>query len=244
MLWPLTHTVISNHHVSLPRSWYGKLLLAPSFLAVYNIDYFFVIAILFLVVAFFVRPNYIVTTLFFWLTLNLYIVFFSFANGSDLVLFMLALWCIPMVHKPMFQSELGVVIQKTSFNLAAILCQLQIVFIYLISGWDKLLSEAWRSGEAFDYVMHLDAMYNPLFTGVFENAIIQKILSWLTILFELSFGVLVWIRKTRLPILAIGIVFHLFIWIVMSLPDFAAIMMISYIAFLKDKDLIGKSAAS
>ena len=58
----------------------------------------------------------------------------------------------------------------------------------------------------------------------------------MTILFELAFVVLVWFKKTRIPILIIGIFFHLFIWIVMSLPDFATTMIISYILFLKDTD--------
>jgi hypothetical protein len=38
--------------------------------------------------------------------------------------------------------------------------------------------------------------------------------------------------------LAAGVFFHLFIWVVMSLPDFAGIMIISYIIFLKDSDYL------
>jgi hypothetical protein len=116
------------------------------------------------------------------------------------------------------------------------LCKLQIVFIYLVSGWDKLTSETWRSGEAFDYIIHLNTLYNPAFTGLFEGSVVHSILSWATILFELLFVVLVWIEKTRLPVLLTGIFFHLFIWVVMTLPDFAAIMILSYIIFLNDSD--------
>ena len=211
-------------------------MLAPAFLADYNIEIFFGVVGIFLVVAFFIRPHYVTTIIFFWLCLNLYVVFLPFGNGADLVLFMLALWCIPMARRPTLKSEPAITIQKTAYNMAIFLCQLQVVFIYLTSGWDKLLSETWRSGEAFDYIIHLNTLYNPALTGVFENAFVQRILSWATIIFELSFVILVWIKKTRLPILGLGIIFHLFIWIVMSLPDFAWIMMISYIIFLKDAD--------
>ena len=237
MLWSISHKVMTYHEISLPRSWVGKLILAPAFLANNNIEIFFGLALVFLAVAFIVRMHFAITIIFFWLALNLYVVFLPFVNGADLVLFMLALWCIPMARYPKFKSALGSIIQKTIYNTGVILCQLQIVFIYLVSGWDKLLSETWRSGEAFDYIIHLNTLYNPALTGVFENVFIHRVLSWTTIVFELFFVIFVWIEKTRLPILALGIFFHLFIWIVMSLPDFACIMIISYIIFLKDSDL-------
>jgi hypothetical protein len=238
MLWSLSQAVMEHHKLSLPRSWIGKMVLAPSFLANYNMEIFLVVAIVFLVFAFFLRPHYIVSILFFWLAVNLYVVFLPFANGADLILFMLALWCIPLARKPIIKSEPGNIIQRTLYNLGIVLCQLQIVFIYLVSGWDKLGSETWRSGEAFDYIIHLNTLYNPTFTGFFEDPFIQHVFSWATILFELLFVFLVWIEKTRLPMLVAGIFFHLFIWVVMSLPDFAGIMIISYIIFLKDRDYI------
>ena len=81
-------------------------------------------------------------------------------------------------------------------------------------------------------------MFNPAFAGIFDNPAVQLILSWLTILFELAFAVLVWFKKTKIPMLVMGIVFHFFIWIVLSLPDFAAVMIVSYIIFLDDADLM------
>jgi Vitamin K-dependent gamma-carboxylase len=236
ILWPFSRSVMNHHNITLPRSWFGKIILAPSFLANDNVDIFFAIALAFLVVAFFFRPNYFTTVLFFWLTFNLYIVYLPFANGADLVLFMLALWCVPIAAKPAFKSETGTIIQKTCHNAGIVLCQLQVIFIYLVSGWDKLMSDAWQSGAAIDYVIHLRNLFNPAFAGMLEHPALQWMLSWTTIVFELAFVVLVWFDKTRIPILLAGVLFHLFIWIVMSLPDFAITMIISYILFLKDTD--------
>jgi len=236
MLWSFSHRVMNHHNITLPRSWVGKIVLAPSFLANDNVDIFFPIALVFLGVAFFLRPNYVTTVIFFWLTFNLYIVYLPFANGADLVLFMLALWCIPIAMKPAFKSETGSIIQKAGHNTGIILCQLQVIFIYLVSGWDKLMSEAWQSGEAIGYIISLRNLFNPAFAGMFEHAGLQVVLSWTTIIFELAFAVLVWFDKTRIPILITGVLFHLFIWVVMSLPDFAITMMLSYILFLKDTD--------
>lgn len=231
-----SRTVMAYHEITLPRSLGGKMLLAPAFLANENIDIFYVAAILFLIVALVVKPNYFTTILFFWLTFNLYIINLPFANGADLVLFMLALWCIPISTWPRLVSEPASTIQKAVHNAGIILCQLQLVFIYLVSGWDKLISEMWRSGQAFDYIIHLDTLYNPVFAGAFDNPFLQLILSWTTILFELTFVILVWIERSRLLMLTAGVFFHLFIWIVISLPDFASVMIVSYIIFLKDKD--------
>lgn len=237
MVWPLSHKVMSHHSLSLPRSWVGKVVMAPAFLANYSIDLFFIAAVAFLLFTFIVRINYVITSIFFWITFNLYIVVLPFANGSDLVLFMLALWCIPQAIHPAFKSETGKILQITAFNLGMTLCQMMVISIYLVSGVDKIASEVWRSGVAFEYIINLKTLYNPLFAGLFENEVLQKLLSWITIVFELAFVALVWIERTRLPTLAAGIIFHLFIWFVLSLPDFALIMMISYIIFLKEKDL-------
>jgi hypothetical protein len=227
---------MTYHNISLPGSLPGKIMLAPAFLANENIDAFYVAAILFFVVGLVVKPNYFTTVIFFWLTFNLYIINLPFANGADLVLFMLALWCIPISTWPRFVSETAAIIQRAGHNAGVILCKLQIVFIYFVSGWDKLLSETWRSGKAFDYITHLDTLYNPFFAGAFDNPFLQLILSWTTILFELAFVILVWIERSRLLILIAGVFFHLFIWIVISLPDFASVMIVSYIIFLKDTD--------
>jgi hypothetical protein len=225
-----------HHNITLPRSWIGKIVLAPAFLANDNVDIFFVVSLVFLAVAFFFRPSYFTTVSFFWLTFNLYVVYLPFANGADLVQFMLALWCIPIAMKPALKSETGNIVQKACYNAGIILCQLQIIFIYLVSGFDKLTSDVWRSGDAIDYIIHLQNLFNPAFAGIFEHPALQLALSWTVIIFELAFPVLVWFDKTRIPILIIGLLFHLFIWVVMSLPDFAITMVIPYILFLKHSD--------
>ncbi len=237
LLWRFSHQVLEHHKMTLPRSWLGKVMLAPSFLADWNADIFFSIALTFLIIAFFLQPHYLTTLLYFWLTLNLYVVYLPFASGSDMVMFMLALWLIPVATRPRISSENGRICQKALFNVGLFLCQLQVVFIYFISGADKLQNAAWRSGIAFDYITHLNTMFNPVLTGSFSNPLVHLLFSWAIILFELGFAVLVWFDRTRLTTLAAGILFHLLIWTVMSLPDFAGIMMVSYLVFLKDSEL-------
>lgn len=235
-IWSVSRMVISHHDLSLPGSLPGKVLLAPSFLANQYPDIFFGIGICFLMLVFFVRSHYVANLLFFWLTFNLYIVNLPVSNGSDIVLFMLSLWCIPLAVRPAFKNSRYAAIQKAIYNLALIFCQLQVGYIYFVSGMDKLLSETWRSGEAFDYIRHLELLYNPVLPVFFESRFWNVVFSWSTILFELLFVVLVWINKTRLLMLLLGTIFNLFIWIVLSLPDFALVMVVGFLIFLKDSD--------
>ena len=85
-------------------------------------------------------------------------------------------------------------------------------------------------------VIHIDFMFNQYWFGSPDNQVLNFTLSWIAILFELAFVALVWITRTRLIMLAIGVVFHLIIWLALSLPDFGLVMMISYLVFLRDSD--------
>ncbi len=239
---PQFSNIIPCH--SHDRYWERSLLLPAIFANAY-LNAFYFGAVSFLVLAFFLRQNYIVRFLFFYLTFNLYVINLPLANGSDIVLFMLSLWCIPMGRYGPIKINDKWHLQKVLYNLALMLCQIQIVNTYLISGLDKLLSETWRSGEAFTYIRHLEFFYNPVLPQGLENSAWNFILSWCTILFELSFVVLVWNRHTRIATIIVGVIFNLFIWIVLSIPDFALLMIISFLIFLKDEDFqvlkIGKS---
>src|SRR5262249_34667257 len=116
------------------------------------------------------------------------------------------------------------------------LCQLQVAAIYLKSGVDKIMSSAWRSGEVFHFMAQIDESLNPFFIPLLNNSIVNGFLAWATILFELAFPVLVWFRRTRNTALLAGIVFHLLIGWMHDLTDFALVMIVSYLIFLKDAD--------
>lgn len=238
LIWPVTRTMLQHHSPSLLRSAVGKVVLAPAYFASNHPDIFFAAAICLLLSFLFIRAHYVINVLFFWITFNLYAIDLPISNGSDIVLFMLSFWCIPMVSSPGISPDSNVVIiRQTCFNLAVLCCQVQIACLYFVSGWDKVFNELWRTGEALIYLQHLELLYNPVLPEFLTNTYSNAFFAWSTILIELLFPVLVWKEKTRLIMLAVGTVFHMFIWIVLSLPDFAGIMIISYLIFLKDKDL-------
>lgn len=236
LIWPVGRSIISYHALSLPRSVLGKIFTAPAHLADKFPDAFFIAGVCFLVGTLVVRPNIILNALFFCFTFNLYLVGFPISDGSDIVLFMLSFWSILLVSADHPKSPMVQLLRITLFNLTLLFCQLQIVFVYALSGLDKVMSETWRTGVAFAYIEHLEFLYNPVLPGLFSSPFWQVVLSWATILFELLFVLLVWSNRMRIPMLVIGTVFHLFIGVVLNLPDFAAIMILSYLIFLRDAD--------
>ncbi|MEJ7645508.1 MAG: HTTM domain-containing protein [Chryseolinea sp.] len=236
LIWNVSNVMLQYHNISLPRSLVGKIALAPAFLTNIHPNLFQSVVGALLLVILIVGPNYIANVAFCWLALNLAVVYHPLGNGADLILLMLSVWCIPLDSKDYFSSSKLGTVQVASFNVARLLLQWQIIFVYMSSGLDKILSEAWRSGQAFQFIRHFQGLYNPTFPSVFQTPFWDFVLAWVTIIFELSFGALVWNRFARKKVLTIGLVFHIVIWWMLSLPDFAMIMALSLLIFLEDAD--------
>lgn len=214
----------------------GWVLFLPASLADNNLFAFTTLCFLTIMVLLWLRVNYIGNVLIFWLVVNVFRFKVPVVNGSDIVLLVLSIYNIGLAARPLPHSQYAETFSTVIFNVSRVLIQFQIILIYFISGWDKLISPLWRSGEAFAYISHLDVFFNPYFQSWFENDFAQKIFAWITILFELLFVVLVYKKRTRLIILCVGVLFHLIIWAMFNLPDFALMMILSYFIFLKDSD--------
>lgn len=235
-LWMVSDVFFYDYVPSFPRSFIGKAILWPAILAKDNPDYFFFFGVAILVIGLIARPNYVVNALFFWIIVNFFKIRYPAINGADFVLLVLSALSIPLATWPWPRGEYLSVVRTTVFNTFRILIQIQVLTIYLISGWDKITSELWRSGVAFEYIAHLEIIFNPIFTPLLEHSIVQLTMSWATILFELLFIPLVFFNGTRLPILITGFFFHMVIWLMLGLPDFAWTMVAAYPIFLQDED--------
>ncbi|HTE29874.1 MAG TPA: HTTM domain-containing protein [Chryseolinea sp.] len=236
LLWPVCRVMLHYHRMVLPGSLLWKIILAPSYLADQHPDAFFVVAIALAIVLLYTIPHHAANFLFCWLTVNVYYIHSQTGDGSDLMLLMLSVWCVPMVPVSLTDSGKPKIVQITLFNLGRLFCQFATIFIYLSSGVDKLASATWRSGYAFEYIRHLEGLYNPHFPALFQNHAWDLVLSWITILLELAFGVLVWQKQFRTTVLLCAAVFHLVIWWMVSLPDFSVIMIVSLLIFVNDDD--------
>jgi len=235
-LWKICITIVAYQHFSWPRSWVGKIIFLPSVLAGDHLHIVYSAFLVLLIVGIIVPWNYFSAILHFWIVANLYRITLPITSGADQVHFMISLAMIGMAATPRACNARWQALQVIVYNVTVFTGQCIIVSIYLLSGWDKLITPSWRTGEAFRMIANLQYMIHPVVQPLLGNSTVNFILAWTTIVFELAFVMMVWFRKTRLPILGIGILFHLIIAVALNLYGFSLIMILSYMIFLKDED--------
>jgi len=216
------------------NSWVKHVMYAPLKIAQIDLLIFLVLFLVVLLISILVKINYIAAVTIFWFSISLSRLALPVTNGSDLVVNLFLLISIFIPAMPGLKSSGFQNLQRISSNFSFLLCRIQLALIYLLSGFDKFMSEAWRSGDAIYAILNLEYFINPL-VSVPANKPLYSIIAWITIIFELGFAVLIWIRPFRWPVLITGIIFHLGIVFFLSLPDFGILMILAYSLFIPGK---------
>ncbi|MCC2679795.1 MAG: hypothetical protein K0R29_2371 [Pseudobdellovibrio sp.] len=129
--------------------------------------------------------------------------------------------------------------RETSDAIIKKLIQLQICFIYLGAAWGKVNSDSWLSGDAFRIL----TQYTALVPGYIlrYNSLLQTLsplLCYLGMGFLLTFPVLVHIKKTRLVVLFLGVIFHGCIFIIFGNLKLVSVLLVStYTIFLSTNEI-------
>lgn len=93
----------------------------------------------------------------------------------------------------------------------------------------------WLSGESIYYTVQIETYANNWVRIFFtEFKIISVIATYLTLIYQGVFGILVFFKKTKIYLLFFGVLFHLLIAIGMGIFFFGIIMILCYILFLDD----------
>lgn len=130
----------------------------------------------------------------------------------------------------------GTAVQNALGNLFLLACKIQIAFVYLFAGLYKIHGTHWLNGEALYYVLNIREFSHPALQKMLLNfPLLLKIGTWIGLGYQLLFPVLVWFRFTKIPLLLVGIAFHLFVAFGMGLPDFGIFMVLSYSMFVNNK---------
>jgi hypothetical protein len=194
----------------------------------------FIYGILVSIIAFFVLPfkrlSLIVTYI---LLMNLYHKTAPLQNGGfsllTMVMFML-LFIDEEAGKIKNSYWKTIKIAIANFTFLAI--KLQVVILYLVASYYKLQGDTWVDGTAFYYVLYNDMYTHPVFTNLFiDNTFIIKSISWFTLIFQMLFPILVWLKKIKNIMLFAGIFLHLMIAWVNGIVDFGIIMILMYTLF-------------
>ena len=124
---------------------------------------------------------------------------------------------------------------KSVSTLIGIAFMAQICFVYLFGAIAKSRAEMWQDGTALYYVLLLDDFRATSWNvPLAQNFWFVKVGTYATLLWEMAFAFLVWFKRTKILILAIGIGFHIGIYIFMRIEDFSWIMIASYAVFITD----------
>jgi len=141
----------------------------------------------------------------------------------------------PEFNSNLFSDQLSTVFFR--------LLQFQLVTIYTYTGFEKLKGNSWWDGTALWTVL-----VNPQFTSfdllfLRDFPLFFAIGTFVTIIFEIYFPVMVIFEKTKYFWLFLGIVFHLMIGLLLGLMPFSIVMIATYVLFV-DKKFLNKLFAS
>lgn len=117
-------------------------------------------------------------------------------------------------------------------SVAYRLAQIQVCIIYAFAGLDKVKGPSWWNGDALWYVMFNPQYASLDFSWIAHFPLLLIIPTYASLLWEVYFPVLVWVKPVRYPVLIFGVLLHIGIGLTMSMPSFGILMMCLYTLFL------------
>lgn len=120
---------------------------------------------------------------------------------------------------------------SSSANVALRLIQIHLCVIYLWAGLGKLQGEAWWNGNATWLALANYEYQSMDMTWLAHFPRLLEIITHVTIAWEVAFSFLVWPRRSRWFMLAIGTGMHLGIGMFLGMWTFGSIMIFSYLSF-------------
>jgi hypothetical protein len=114
--------------------------------------------------------------------------------------------------------------------------QIQLSLLYFAAFCTKVKSPAWLNGTALYYIYHLDSLRRFPVPAWLLHPTMLKLGSWSAIALEFSLGVLIWVKDLRYILLAIGVLFHLWLEYSLNIALFQWDVLSAYILFVDPAD--------
>ena len=131
------------------------------------------------------------------------------------------------------KSNAHLAIQKSvGANVSTRLIQLHMCIVYLFAALGKLQGETWWTGEALWGALANYEYQTIDMTWTAEYPMLIDLLTHITVLWEISYCVLIWPKLTRPLVLFMAIPLHLGIAFAMGMITFGFIMLIANLAFV------------
>jgi hypothetical protein len=191
------------------------------------------IAFLLAYIGLFKKSNYFTNTVLWLSIINLNNYLYPTLTAGDYLLNQLLLFNIFFSFKPSARPFIEDF--KIAFHNAALIgIKVQICLAYFLAALFKLNDVDWLDGSALWNTIQIPEYSNSLLTCLPISLCTG--LTYLTIIYQLTFPVMVFMSSTKKYVFTFGIIQHLIIALAMGLFSFGIIMMMCYILFLKYDD--------
>jgi hypothetical protein len=178
------------------------------------------------------KSNRYLSFLIFLININYIILVRTTIDGGDKLLGFLTFMLI-FVHEGATKYSIRQMIN----NAALLILQVHFCLLYFINAGVKIRRDYWRDGSLFNNVWHMSFFANQdLIPYWFHNSTLYFITAWSVILFELLFPILIWYIPFKKPLLLLGIIFHITIGLLLSIPEFSLTMIAVYPLFYNFKE--------
>lgn len=132
-------------------------------------------------------------------------------------------------------DRLGVPVGACARNLTLVACRLQIALVYLCAGFYKLTGHLWTNGMALYYIGQSDYATDSALTDMLTHPLVSFVACYSVVAFQVSFPFAVFSRLRKLA-LGFGVLFHVLIIVTLGLTCFGLAMIISYLAFARERE--------
>lgn len=179
-----------------------------------------------------------ITALLLFFSMLLYFEPFLFiANGGDNLLYFILIYMVftnSYKHFNIMQNYRSSSFSNIISNLGVLSIMFHLCLAYFISGVHKMSADIWFNGVATYYIWQLERFNAPINSIFFKNAFIIAFSTYFTILFEVLFPFLIWIKQYRRILLVSGIFLHIGIYFTMMIYDFEILFISVYGFWLSD----------
>ena len=121
--------------------------------------------------------------------------------------------------------------------------QFELALLYFAAFCSKIQGADWVQGNALFYIYHVEELRRFPLPSFFLNPLFLKVTTWFTLLVELAWGLLVWIKPLRYYILVCGLLLHLGLEYSLNIPLFQWEVLSGYLLFIDPSDFRSVSSA-
>ncbi len=198
------------------------------------LNLFFIVSLGFIcLLSLFFKRMYFFSDLIAWIiVMNVHNKIYQTLSGGDSLLNQFMFFNIVITQQFVNSTTATGQLKLFMHNLGVWGIMIQLCFVYFVSALAKLADAQWLGGTAIATISQIKHFSLNGFPGGFlEAGWLSTFLNYAVLFYQAGFAILVWIKPFKKPLLLFGILMHLYIGIVMGLPMFALIMVLSYVFF-------------